>query len=216
MKEYKASFHEFQKAYTNKYPNALRMRAYLPTLKGKALLDVGCGSGIDLVYFAKQSPKKLAGCDISPELVKIAKTQAPSAEIRNDSFSYLSQKDNVFDIVWSKYAINCAENIVIPLKEIHRVLKEDGTLFLQVTHPFRTLGMLKSQDYFDEKALVEYRIEKEKVLIEPHHTMSSWINAFVEAGFQIIKCEEILNRPKEEYEGTITPSAIIFVLKKQK
>ncbi len=53
-----------------------------------------------------------------------------------------------------------------------------------------------------------------QVLKEPHHTISEWINAINEAGFQIEKCEEILNKPNEEYGKEITPSAIIFVLKK--
>lgn len=213
--KYKSDFAQFQSAYTTKYPNALRMRVYLPPLKGKNVLDVGCGSGIDLEYFASQKPKKLAGCDISPELVVIAKQQVPSAEIRNDSFSYISQKNEVFDIVWSKYALNCALDIVVPLKEIHRVLKNDGTAYVQVTHPLRTLGMLDSKNYFDDKKEVEYRVDG-NTFVEPYHTISSWINAITEAGFHIVKCEEILNRPKEEYEGTITPSAIIFILKKEK
>jgi ubiquinone/menaquinone biosynthesis C-methylase UbiE len=213
---YKSDFAKFQNVYTAKYPNTLRMRAYLPSLKGKSALDVGCGSGIDLVYFATQKPKKLAGCDISSELVEIAKKNAPEAEIQNDSFSYVSQKKEVFDIVWSKYALNCTTDINTPLKEIYRVLKKNGVALIQVTHPLRTLALLPSQDYFDDKEIIEYPISKEKTLLEPHHTISSWINAISEAGFQIIKCEEILNRPKEEYIGTITPSAIIFVLKKQK
>jgi ubiquinone/menaquinone biosynthesis C-methylase UbiE len=192
------------------------MRAYLPPLKGKSILDVGCGSGIDLKYFATQHPKKLAGCDISSELIEVAKVNVPTAEIRNDSFLYISQKDGVFDVVWSKYAINCVVDINTPLKEIYRVLKKDGTALIQITHPLRTLGFLKSQDYFDEKTIIEYPLSKEKILFEPHHTISSWINAIIEAGFQIIKCEEVLNRPKEEYTGVITPSAVIFILKKQK
>lgn len=214
--KYKSDFAQFQSAYTTKYPNALRMRAYLPPLKSKSILDVGCGSGIDLAYFATQQPKKLAGCDLSAELIEVAKKNAPTAEVRNDTFSYISQKDNVFDIVWSKYALNCATDINAPLKEIYRVLKNDGTALIQVTHPLRTLGLLASQDYFDDKTIIEYPISKDKTLFEPHHTISSWINAIVEAGFQIMKSEEVLNRPKEEYAGAITPSAIIFILKKQK
>ncbi|MCC7436654.1 class I SAM-dependent methyltransferase [Candidatus Nomurabacteria bacterium] len=212
--KYKSDFAQFQSEYTTKYPNSLHMRTYLPPLKGKSVLDVGCGSGIDLAFFASQKPKKLAGCDISPELVMIAKQKVPSAEIRNDSFSYISQKNEVFDIVWSKYALNCTLDIMTPLKEIYRVLKNNGTAYIQVTHPFRTLSFLKSKDYFSEKLLVEYPVNNGEKLVEPHHTISSWINAITEAGFQIIKCEEILNRPKEEYTEVITPSAIIFILKK--
>lgn len=212
--KYKKSFHAFQQAYTTKYSNALRMRNYLPPLKNKSILDVGCGSGIDLAYFATQKPKKLVGSDISIELVAIAKENVPQAEVRNDSFLYLSQKDAVFDVVWSKYALNCSYDITTPLKEIYRVLKNNGVALLQVTHPFRTVQFLETKDYFDQKTAINYPAGKDQVFIEPHHTVSSWINAIHEAGFYITLCEEILNRPKEEYSGTITPSAIIFILKK--
>lgn len=211
---YTADFAQLQNTYTEKYPNALRMRDYLPDLKNKSVLDVGCGSGIDLTYFASLGAKYVAGNDISPEMIEIAKTSLTTVEIRNEPFSYLSWKDDSFDVVWSKYALNCASDITTPLKEINRVLKKNGIALIQVTHPLRTLQFLKSQDYFDEKSSVEYPLINNKHLIEPHHIISSWINAIHEAGFIITHCEEILNRPKEEYHGVITPSAIIFILKK--
>lgn len=212
--KYKTHFHAFQEAYITKYPNAVKMRSYLPPLIGKSILDVGCGSGIDTAFFAHSGAKKIAGVDISKELMTIAKESTPTADVRNESFSYLSWKNKTFDIVWSKYALNCAENIITPLKEIARVCKNNGTVLLQVTHPFRSLSILPSQDYFDEGVIVDYILENGKILQEPHHTISSWINAITEAGFHITHSEEIINKPKSEYKGVITPSAIIFVLKK--
>ena len=210
---YKKDFHKIQKEYTAKYPESMKMHTYLPDLKNKAILDVGCGSGIDMSIFEKQGTKLIAGLDISKDLITIAKDTAHTADIRNDTFSYISWKDNTFDIVWSKYAINCAEDIYSPLKEMYRVCKKDGLVLLQVTHPIRTMHLLSSQDYFDEGRMIMYPI-KNSTLQEPHHTLANWINSITEAGFKIIHCEEILNKPKNEYTGPITPSAIIFVLKK--
>lgn len=213
---YKKDFHTYQESYIQQYPNALRMRNLLPSLTNKSVLDVGCGSGIDMAYFLSQGAKTVAGADIAPELLTIAKDIIPNADIRDTSFNYLSWKEKTFDLVWSKYALNHADDIIIPLKEIERVLKDGGTAYIQVTHPFRTLGLLPSKDYFDDGVKISYPVVNGKEIVEPHHTIASWINAIHEAGFLIMHCEEILNRPKEEYEGTITPSAIIFVFKKQK
>lgn len=211
---YKTDFHSFQETYTNKYPNALKMRNYLPSLNGKAILDVGCGSGIDITFFKEKGAEQIAGADISKDLIKIAKEKNPFADIRNDTFSYLSWKNNSFDVVWSKYALNCTTDIISPLKEIFRVCKKDGVVLLQVTHPFRTLPLLESKNYFDEGTEIDYPTTDGKVLKEPHYTIANWINTISEAGFRIVKCEEIINRPIEEYVGEITPSAVIFILKK--
>jgi ubiquinone/menaquinone biosynthesis C-methylase UbiE len=213
MKKYKKNFHEFQTEYLNTYPNALAMRKHLPNLKNKSILDVGCGSGIDLAYFSTQKPKVLAGCDISQELINIAIKNVPSAEIREESFTYLSYKEKTFDVIWSKYALNHAESILLPLLEINRVLKDNGIFLLQVTHPFRTALMSKSADYFDESNIT-YPISNGESILEIHRTISSWVNSITESGFRILKIEEILNRPEKEYKNGVTPSAIIFILKK--
>lgn len=212
--KYKNNFHAFQEAYTTKYPNSLKMRGYLPLLKGRAILDVGCGSGIDMEFFKQQGVKSIAGADISQELLIIAKENVPYADIRNDNFSYLSWKNESFDVVWSKYALNCASDITPPLKELYRVCKKQGVVLLQVTHPIRTMNLLSSKDYFDEGRMIEYPTTDGNTFAEPHHTMAAWINNIIEAGFHIAHCEEIINKPKDEYKGVITPSAIIFVLKK--
>ena len=213
---YKKDFHIYQESYIQQYPSALRMRKLLPPLTNKCVLDVGCGSGLDMKYFISCGVKMVAGADIAPELIAIARENIKNADIRDTSFDYLSWKEKSFDIVWSKYALNHSDNITIPLKEIERVLKDDGAAYIQVTHPFRTLGLLPSQNYFDDGMKISYPVVNGKEITEPHHTITSWINGIHEAGFSIAHCEEILNRPKEKYQGIITPSAIIFVLKKQK
>lgn len=214
--DYNSDFHDFQNDYVHKFPNALFLRNYLPSIKDKNILDIGCGSGIDLQYFKTLSPKIISGIDISDELVLIAKKNLPEAEIKVGTFLSLPWQENFFDVVYSKYALNHAEDIILPLKEIFRVSKDDSTILLQVTHPIRSLKYLKSQDYFDEKSIIKYPIDNGKEILEPHHTISSWINAVYESGFIITHCEEILNKPKEEYKEVITPSALIFILKKLK
>jgi len=190
------------------------MRELLPDLVGKTVLDVGCGSGIDLEYFKAKGAAHLTGADIAQELISIAKEKLPDADIRDDSFAYLSWKDSSFDIVWSKYALSHAKDIVPPLKELWRVCKKNGIVLLQVMHPMRSASLLMSQDYFDEGTAIKYPLEDGKYLSEPHHTVAGWINGITESGFDIVRSEEILNRPKKDYKPPITPSALIFILKK--
>jgi ubiquinone/menaquinone biosynthesis C-methylase UbiE len=208
------SFDVFQKMYIKKYPGALRMRELLPSLKNISILDVGCGSGIDIEFFLSQKPKKVAGIDISKELTTIARKRNPDIEIKTGSFRKLPWDTETLDIVYSKYTLQIDTHISKSLTEVYRVLKKDGLFFLQVTHPVRTLGLLASHNYFNTKEIIMYPKEGGGSFIEPHHTVSEWINAIIATGFTLQHSEEILNRKAKEYVGTITPSAIIFVLKK--
>jgi SAM-dependent methyltransferase len=54
---------------------AVFVRRFLRTLpvKGKAVLEIGCGAGANLVELHHAGPRKLVGCDISPEMAELAR-----------------------------------------------------------------------------------------------------------------------------------------------
>ncbi len=215
--KYKKDFHNFQKQYIEKYPTANTMRNILinqMSLKNKKILDVGCGSGIDLQFFNEQQAQCF-GIDISPELVEIAKKELPNAGIIEGTFNYLPWKNNMFDIVWSKYALQHEKEIHFSLHEINRVLKKNGTAFIQVTHPMRTVDMIHTKNYFDSGEEVNYPTIDGKIINEYHHSLTEWIQTIINNGFSIISFQEILNRPVDQYSGVVSPSATIFILEKK-
>lgn len=215
--KYKKDFHNFQKQYIEKYPTANTMRNILinqVSLKNKKILDIGCGSGIDLQFFNEHNAKCF-GIDISPELVEIGKKELPTAEIIKGTFNYLPWKNDMFDVVWSKYALQHEKDINFSINEIYRVLKNNGTAFIQVTHPMRTAGMISTNNYFNNGELVNYATIDGKIINEYHHSLTEWIQTIISNGFSIVSFQEILNRPIDQYSGVISPSATIFILKKQ-
>lgn len=56
----------------------------LPLLKGKTLLDLGCGLGFDSLIFAKMG-YQVVGVDISPLSIKKAKELAKDMEVSQKS-----------------------------------------------------------------------------------------------------------------------------------
>jgi len=212
--KYKKDFDTFQKNYIATYQGAVKMREYLSSLQGKNVLDIGCGSGLDIEFIDSKNPKSIAGIDRSAELITLTKGRVPHADIRLGDFNYLPWGNDAFDIVWSKYALQHATDINTPLQEIYRILKVNGTVLLQVTHPMRTAGMLQSKNYFETGTNINYPTVDKKIITEPHHTLAEWLNAIIQTGFTIEKVEEIINRPIHEYKGLISPSALLFILKK--
>src|SRR5690348_687348 len=56
----------------------------LGDVKSKTVLDLGCGSGEELVPLVRRA-RSVFGIDISPDLIEIAKRRAPQAELKVQS-----------------------------------------------------------------------------------------------------------------------------------
>lgn len=103
---------------------------------GDAVLDVGCGTGLDALFAAtKTGPEgRVAGIDITPEAVQVARASAKRAGAGNATFEVgtaeqLPYPDGSFDVVISNNTINnCVVDKLVVLREIHRVLKPGGWL----------------------------------------------------------------------------------------
>ncbi len=102
--------------------------------KGSSLLDVGCGWGLLLKELnGLHRDLKLYGIDISPKMVEVAQTKFTNTdrvEIRQGSVDKLPYKDNMFDYVTCILSFHHHPDSVKSLKEMYRVLKPHGTLFL--------------------------------------------------------------------------------------
>ena len=104
--------------------------------KGEIVLDVACGTG----YFSREFTKseaRVSACDISPELITIAKASSPK-EI--NFFVSLADKiteivDKSVDKISIVLAIQNIDNFAGTLSECSRILKPGGKLFLVMNHP---------------------------------------------------------------------------------
>lgn len=97
------------------------------------LLDLGCGSGRDTLYFAQQN-HSVVGLDLSLGQLSQARQHLPTgafvqADMRNLPFAHATFKG-----IWA-----CASLLHLPksaaievLSQVHQVLKPQGTLFLSV------------------------------------------------------------------------------------
>jgi SAM-dependent methyltransferase len=101
----------------------------LGDVRGKKILDLGCGAGENSVYFAKRGANCLAA-DYSPGMVEIALklSQKNGVEIEGATVNAMSLDfaDESFDVV---YASNLLHHLPDPeacIREMHRVLKPGG------------------------------------------------------------------------------------------
>ncbi len=102
----------------------------------KKVLDLGCGSGRHMVYFAKNG-FDVYGFDVAPIGLRMTgewlKQEKLSANLKLGSiFKKLPYKDNFFDAIVAVQVLSHEriENIRKLIKEMERVLKPNGLIFV--------------------------------------------------------------------------------------
>jgi ubiquinone/menaquinone biosynthesis C-methylase UbiE len=111
----------------------------LGSVKGKDVLEVGCGGGQNAIVLAKWGARAV-GLDISEEQIKHARKLAKKEKVKAPF--HVGNMENLgvfkagsFDIVLSSFAIEYADDILATFQEIHRVLRKAGLFVFAVAHP---------------------------------------------------------------------------------
>ena len=107
---------------------------------GDTVLDLGCGAGLDIYFYAKAvGPQgRVYGLDISEDMVnKVARNMQlvgiKNVEIKCGYSDNLPFQDNFFDVVASNGIYNLSPDKEAVMKEVFRVLKPGGrTVFCEI------------------------------------------------------------------------------------
>lgn len=119
----------------------------LGDVRGKSVLDLGCGSGESVVILAHLGAKVL-GIDISPDLIAIAEQRLregrSGATVRVGSAYETGLEDASVDII---FCMSLIHHLDIPhvKHEMHRILRPGGCIVLKEPIRFsRTYAILRS------------------------------------------------------------------------
>jgi SAM-dependent methyltransferase len=149
------------------YENKSKIRVLLgdtavDSLKGKVVLDYGCGEGQDAVEIAHEAAEVI-GLDIRPKMLQISAARAEKEGVAHKC-SFVTGTSRQVDAVIS---MDCFEHFDAPdaaLKDMHRLLKPEGRVYISFGytwyHPYG--GHLFSifpwaHLIFSEKALMRWR-----------------------------------------------------------
>lgn len=104
---------------------------FIAKLSGKKLLDMGCGSGTNTAYLSKKG-FDIVGIDASVNMLRLARKFYPAIKFEEQDILRTSFKENLFDGIVLAYVINHfnQDGLVLLKKEINRILKKDGLLFV--------------------------------------------------------------------------------------
>jgi len=146
---------------------------FVGSLKGKKVLDAGCGEGYNTKIMATMGAKVI-GVDISPRLIEMARGEERREPLGIDyyvgSFTDLSTfEDASFDMVISTMALTASPNFEEAISEFFRVLGWGGELIISVEHPCfitKGLGWIMGETGEDSKLTVSHYFDESPQLQE--------------------------------------------------
>lgn len=204
----------------------------LGNIKGKKILEIGCGGAQCGIAMAKKGAKVI-GIDISEKQLEFAKKLAQRNKVRikfylGDIKNLKQIKSESQDIVFSAWALHYVDNLTKCFKEVYRVLRKGGLFIFSLDHPFFRTAIKTKESYFKTGEYTEVFSDKSKKFVAYTHTVSELFNTLVGEGFIVKKIVEPDSRKKSKDDPwyglwdftkerlNMIPPTIIFKARKPK
>jgi ubiquinone/menaquinone biosynthesis C-methylase UbiE len=117
----------------------------------RSMLEIGCGTGLDIVHFANTHPEvKIYGIDISNEMVKLARERIKKNSCENAVVERGSVEDigplfhnKHFDLIYVFFgALNTVDNLQIAADHLKEALNPNGIMVLSFVNKWYLAGMI--------------------------------------------------------------------------
>lgn len=204
-----------------------------PELRGKAVLDLGCGYGENCAAFQACGASKVLGVDISEKMLAVAAEEHPDIQFIRADMSELSFISGKYDVVFSSLAVHYIEDFKTFVKSVYEILSPGGYFIFSQEHPLTTAPISGSGWSRDEDGtvlhynLTDYsRCGKRSTTwivdgVEKYHrTFSEIINALCSAGFTVEKMlepvppREVVERDKRWEKDFHKPNFLLIKVRK--
>lgn len=174
----------------------------LPDVRGKRVLDAGCGPGL-YAQLLKDRGANVVSLDASPKMIELARKRlGDDADLRIADLGKPLELDPVsFDLVLSPLVMDYIEDWHATFAEFHRVLKPGGQFIFSVGHPFSDYLYFKSEKYFETEFVGSEWLgfAPVKVYVPTfRRSLGSIFAPLTDAGFTIEKVIEPM--PTEEFK----------------
>ena len=178
----------------------------LGDLKGKRVLELGCGAAQCSIAFAKQGATAIA-VDFSAEQLAHARTLMEREDVRvelrlGDLADLAFLRADSVDVAFSANAFGYVEDLNRVFRQVHRVLKVGAPLVFSLPHPAYSMiddesaePMQIQRSYFD-RASVSWDTGTAD-LVEHHHSFEDIFAGLTRASYRI----DTLLEPEPRADG---------------
>ena len=181
----------------------------MPPVKGKYVLDAGCGSG-SLTHWLIELGADVIGLDASPHMLEHAqkRVQGKANLILHDLREPLDfLDDNTVDLVTSSLVLHYVDNLELVFSEFYRVLKPGGNLVFSIGHPFTDFVYRPSENYYDVDVIsFDWTgFTDEPITVSSYRRpLEGYTEALADAGFIIERITEPI--PTEKFNEQLPES----------
>lgn len=148
-----------------------------------SILEVGCGTGKNTVYFESIS-NQLTAMDFSDGMINKAKEKVKSENVSfkiRDITKEWNFKENNFDLITFNLILEHIENLTFIFEQAHKHLNSKGIVFINELHPFR--------QYDGKKAVYDENGETKEIDAFVHN-ISDFINSANKIGLKLLTFNE--------------------------
>ena len=150
----------------------------LPDLRGKDVLDAGCGTGRWLQRLLGMQPRSLTGIDFSPEMLKQARQKLGGrAVLAVGDATSLPAASSSCDIVLGSFVASYVQELPLFAAELRRVLRDTGGLYISDIHPETSRTCNWKRAFRAEDSTVE--------LTTFTHSLEAVVSCLRRAGFKV-------------------------------
>lgn len=187
-----------------------QLKPLFPSLRGKAVLDLGCGYGWHCAFAADQGAEQVLGLDLSKKMIEEAKKRNAKKQIEYQvcGIEEYEYPECMWDCVISNLALHYIEDIEKIFQRVHRTLKSGGVFIFNIEHPVFTAGV--GQDWIYSEAgtprywpVDNYFTPGERSthflrcnVVKQHHTLTQILMGLLNNDFELKAVEEA--KPSED------------------
>ncbi len=187
-------------------------------LRGCAVLDAGCGTGRYMLQALRRGATRVSGVDLSPQMLKRADLELDAYRgsagigLMQGDLTAIALPDGWADLTVCGLVIGHLDDLLLSLRELHRVTRPGGTLLCSDVHPIgHALGWVRDFKSGSRRYAVRHT----------QHLYSHWHSACSALGLQMQQVVEPMLDPADIPVGARfdpvaleVPVALVFKLKR--
>jgi len=179
------------------------LRAMLPDLTGKRVVDLGCGFGWFARWAREHGAASVLGLDLSENMIHRARStpQDQAIEYRIGNLDALDLPETSFELAYSSLAFHYVEDFARLVRGVHRALVPGGHLVFSIEHPIFMAtthpGWLTHAQGHRTWPVDHYALEGERRtewitngVLKFHRTIGTTVNTLIDSGFVLRHLEE--------------------------
>ncbi len=172
------------------------LRALLPDIAGKRVVDLGCGFGQLSRWLGDAGARSVLGIDLSEKMLAraVVETSNPTVTYLRANLDELVLEPQSADLVVSSMALHYVEDFGRIAEMLFDALAPGGQLVFSVEHPIYAARAepewVTAADGRQAFAVADYLIEGRRVtnwivdgIVKFHRTIGTMLNILVDAGF---------------------------------